>query len=223
MLTLVLAETELERVPHEIAGHPQVRAAARAANRNAPKMLLDGSLHHAAMRSLHDGDRRGRPDLVHQFLLTALESRANKAGHLGVGIHTRNDEWITVDATTRLVRNYNRFCGLIEKLFEEGRVPQEPVLLEIHRGRALTTVIESLAPDRVLWLDETAPPSPSSSIFRSGDGEQHIVAIVGGFPHGGFRTQPPPGVERIGFGPTPLAVWTVAAELTVRYEDLVSG
>ena len=220
MLTIVLGDSELERVPGQIADHPQVAAAARKAGRPAVRTLLDGSLHHAAMRRLDDAARRGRPDLVHLFLLTALESRANRAGNLAVRIHTRHDEWIDVDRETRIIRNYNRFCGLIEQLFEQKEVPKDRKLLQLREGVGLIAAVESLRPDRVVWLDEAAPTVRPRQVFRPEDRAGHVVAVIGGFPHGTFRTPRPPGAEHVGFGPDALSVWTVAAELTVHYQDL---
>ena len=70
MLTLVLSDAELELVPQTIRGHQQVVTAAKRLGVSAGRMLLDSSLHYAAMRKLEEGERRGRPDLVHVFLLT---------------------------------------------------------------------------------------------------------------------------------------------------------
>jgi hypothetical protein len=64
------------------------------------------------MTNLSEGRRRGRPDMTHLFLLTALESIANKQGTVKLIIHTRNDEMITVHPETRIMRNYERFLGL---------------------------------------------------------------------------------------------------------------
>lgn len=219
MLTIVLAEAELELVPRKIVGHKQVMAAARSVGREPDRMLLDASSHHAAMRALPEGGRRGRPDIVHVSLLTALESRANKNGHMRLAVHTRNDDWIDVGPETRLIRNYPRFVGLIEKLFETGAVPADPVLLRLRKDVALDRGLEALAPDRLLWCDEAAPVRDPASLFGSADGGRNVVAVIGAFPSGTFHTTPPPEADAVSFGPEPLAAWTVAAELTVRYED----
>lgn len=219
MLTIVLAEAELELVPRKIVGHKQVMAAARVAGRKPDRMLLDASSHHAAMRMLPDGARRGRPDIVHISLLAALESRANKNGHMRLAVHTRNDEWIDVRPETRLIRNYPRFCGLMEKLFETGAVPEDPVLLRLDKDVTLANGLGRLAPDRLLWCDEAAPARDPASLFGPADGERNVVAVVGAFPSGTFQSMPPSAAEAVSFGPEPLAAWTVASELTVRYED----
>lgn len=217
MLTLLLADAELERVPASIVGHPQVVQSARHAGTAAARMLLDSSLHYAAMRSLPEGERRGRPDLVHFFLLTALESIPNKRGILRVLVHTRNDELLRIDPATRLIRNYNRFCGLIQKLLEEGKAGQPAPLLLMERRRSLSSVLEELHPDRSILLDADGRPVPAPRIFSGDDANRNILAIIGGFPSGSFRSRMPEGVERISLHPDLLTVWTVASELLAHY------
>ena len=217
MLTLLLADAELERIPQALTGHQQVVSSARRVGVNPARMLLDSSLHYAAMRSLEDGARRGRPDIVHLFLLTALESPANKAGHLRVLVHTRGGELLRIDPSTRLVRNYPRFCGLIQQLFDTGKVPHESPLLTLEKGWTPKDVVAKERPDRLIILDETATSTPPWEIFSPADAGRHTLAIIGGFPSGTYRSALPPG-ERIGLGPLALAVWTVAAELVVNFE-----
>jgi rRNA small subunit pseudouridine methyltransferase Nep1 len=217
---LVLAESELETVPREITGHRQVVASARRSGKNASRMILDASQHHAAMRRLPDGARRGRPDLVHLFLLTAMESRAAKRGQVRVAVHTRNDDWIEIDPTTRLIRNYVRFCGLIEKLFETGAVPAETPLLTRTAKRPLLPALDAMEADRLIWLDETAPRRRPAELFAKDDLDRHVVAVIGGFPHGQFQTGAPKTAERVSLWAETLPTWTVAAELTVHYGAL---
>lgn len=220
MLTLLLADAELERVPASITGHPQVASAARRVGASASRMLLDSSLHHAAMRKLPEAPRRGRPDLVHFFLLTALESPANRAGHLRLLVHTRENYLIRIEPRTRLVRNYNRFCGLIQQLFETGRVPPEDSLLTLEPSRTVKDIVAELDPDRTLILDETGDQRPPWEVFSPSDATGETVCIIGGFPSGSFRSELPDG-QRISFGPEQLTVWTVASELVAHYERLL--
>jgi len=48
----------------------------------------------------------------------------NKAGMLEVYVYTIQGHAIIIDPSTRLPRNYNRFTGLFEQLFKEGRTPR---------------------------------------------------------------------------------------------------
>lgn len=217
MLTLLLADSELEMVPQALTGHLQVQQSARRLGVNPRRMLLDSSLHHAAMRTLDEGRRRGRPDLVHLFLLTCLESLLNRARQLQVLVHTRENHLIRVRPETRLQRNYNRFCGLIQQLFETGKVPLEQALLTLEKGRDLAGVVAELRPERTLLLDPQGTSQKPWEIFSPADGSRNVLGIVGGFPSGDFRSPLPSG-ERLSLGPELLPVWTVAAELVINYE-----
>jgi rRNA small subunit pseudouridine methyltransferase Nep1 len=131
MLHLVIAEAELELVPKAILDHPAVVNHARRRGKRPDEILLDSTYHHAAIKKLPDGERRGRPDIVHICLLNALESIASKEGKLRVYVHTRNDEVIYIRPETRIPRNYNRFVGLMESLFRDRVVPRGLELLRI--------------------------------------------------------------------------------------------
>ncbi len=54
-----------------------------------------------------------RPDIVHQCLLTLLDSPLNKANCLEVYLHTHNNVIIKVSPQCRIPRTYKRFAGLI--------------------------------------------------------------------------------------------------------------
>src|SRR5207248_7361995 len=114
----------MELVPDASKVHPQARAAAKARDRRPSRTLLAASLHHDAMHALSEGERRGRPDLAHFAMLLALDSALNQADGLRLVVHTRNDERLAVNPETRLMRNYPRFVGLMEKLFHDVGTPR---------------------------------------------------------------------------------------------------
>ena len=106
MLTLLLVDAELELVPPKLTGHQQVVQSAKRVGASPSKMLLDSSLHYAALRHAPDGERRGRPDLVHFFLLTVLESIPNRLGQVRVMVHTRHDDLIRIGSVTEQVAGF---------------------------------------------------------------------------------------------------------------------
>lgn len=229
MLTLVLADAELELVPEAVADHPQAVKPARRRDETPTDTLLDSSMHHVAMRDagLEDSKRRGRPDLTHQFLLTALESALNLEGGLETHVHTRNHEHIEVDHATRLVRAYPRFKGLIESLFEHGEVgpaDREP-LLELTPRRPLPAIVKRLEADHVVALTPGGEPThPPERIPHLAGEHDHVVAILGGFPHGDFDSP----VDRVAdeawmIHEQPLSVWTAASEVLVHWRNLTRG
>lgn len=221
MITLVLAESELELVPSKIWGHPAVVTSAKRRERESKDILLDSNYHHSALRYLEDGDRRGRPDIVHTFLLVTLESIANKRGLVKTIIHTRNDQVIYVSRETRIMRSYSRFVGLMEQLFKVRYVPsEENPLLRMEDGVDLEKLIEIEKPDKVITLKEGAKKVDLYNYLKDikETCEKNMMFIIGGFPRGDFRTN----VEKISndlisIYDEPLTAWTVAGEILSIY------
>jgi rRNA small subunit pseudouridine methyltransferase Nep1 len=237
MLTIILAESALEPIPEEIRSHPSVVANAKRRKKRSGLMILDGSLHHSAMKSLEDWSRRGRPDIVHAFLLTSMDSLLNLEGALKVLVHTRNDQLITFDSCVRLPKNYNRFVGLMEQLFDSGSVPaelpedMERPLIELSDGKALPVVVKNLREEaesagrdvKLTVMSDAGEAVNAGEFFRDTvrSGDEHIC-ILGGFPEGGFRTEltelAPDRV--ISIYPEALETWTVASEVLVNYRNV---
>ena len=137
------------------------------------------------MQDLPDKEKRGRPDILHNSLLLALGSRLNQEGHLRVFIHTRNNEIISLNPEVRIPRNYNRFVGLIEQLFEAKVVPpnSNQPLLTI-RVSNLGQLLDELKPDLVILFTEDGVLTKDEKLRSIFTNENRVVALVGGFPHG---------------------------------------
>ena len=45
-------------------------------------------------------------------------------------VHTRNNDVITIDPETRIMRNYTRFIGLMEQLFEKQHQTKKKILID---------------------------------------------------------------------------------------------
>ncbi|KUH33564.1 16S rRNA methyltransferase [Thermococcus celericrescens] len=218
MLHLVIAEAELELVPKAILDHPAVVNHARRRGKRPDEILLDSTYHHAAIKKLPDGERRGRPDIVHICLLNALESIANKEGLLRVYVHTRNDEVIHIKPETRIPRNYNRFVGLMESLFRDRVVPRGLELLRIEE-KSLGELVEELNPDGVFVMHEEGKPTKPKDFGKILGGLENPLVIVGGFPHGDFRGETPG--EKISIYEAPLMAWAVVNEVIINFEHWV--
>lgn len=225
MLTLVLAEAEMELVPESIKDHPQVRAAARSRDRRPSRTLLDASMHHDAMRQLDEGERRGRPDLVHFGLLLALDSALNRADQLRVVVHTRNDERLAVNPETRLMRHYPRFVGLMEKLFHDMGTPRAEAneFLLLESGWPLKRVLEHHATGPVVCFSEKGAPVDPTAFLASKAAVGDCTVVLGAFPHGDFHAEPSSwAAEVVGLGGEPLSVWTVEMEVLSAWERALS-
>ncbi len=218
MLHLVIAEAELEPVPEQIRDHPAVANYARRRGKRPGEVILDSTYHHAALKKLVDGKRRGRPDILHICLLNALESIANKEGKLRVYVHTRNDEIIYIKPETRIPRNYNRFVGLMESLFKNHVVPRDLGLLRMEEGR-LTELINEINPDGVFVMHEegihTKPVDFGKILASLG----RPAVIVGGFPHGDFRSKIPG--KKVSIYRKSLMAWVVINEVLSGFEGWV--
>ncbi|WP_297478683.1 16S rRNA methyltransferase [Thermococcus sp.] len=215
MLHLVIADSELELVPKSIVEHPAVVNYARRRGKKPEEVILDSSYHHSALKKLEDGDRRGRPDIVHICLLNALESIANREGKLRVYVHTRNDEVIYIKPETRLPRNYNRFLGLMESLFKRGVVPKDLGLLRLEE-KTLEELIGEIDPDEVFVMHERGELIRPRDFGKTLAELKNPLVIVGGFPHGDFRS--PVEGRKVSLYHEPLMAWTVVNEVLVNFE-----
>lgn len=182
MLRLIFLETSLELVPPNIARHPAIVKDARRRKKKPTKMILDDSKHHAAMKDLDAREKRGRPDIIHQCLLSVLDSRASK--FVDIYVHTLDDTIIWINNETRLPRNYNRFIGLMEALFEREEIKAgDKILLKI-----LDAELEDLLRevDAVVVLTEKGDRDEKflRSILKT---KGNPAVCIGAFPHGDFE------------------------------------
>lgn len=223
VLTLVLAEAELELVPDAILRHPQVTREARSRDKRAKDVILDSSVHHEALREVPQGHRRGRPDLVHFSMLLALDSALNQDGQLRLYVHTANDLLMTVRPDTRLMRHYPRFIGLMEKLFAEGRVgPAEAPLLTLEPDWSLERVLDAHATGPTVAFSEAGEPVEPHTYLAKRAGEGDLTVVLGAFPHGDFSKPPRDWADAVvGLGGPALSVWTVEMEVLSAWERAV--
>jgi rRNA small subunit pseudouridine methyltransferase Nep1 len=210
----ILADSELELIPPELQKERSILSSARMRGKAPEKILLDASHHHPAFVKLKESERRGRPDIVHFFLMLAMDSDLNAAGQLKVFVHTRNNDVIAVKPETRLPPHYPRFVGLIESLYEQRVVPsRENALLELRSGVSLETLVAALKPDEVFVLDPTGKEESVERRCAPQEGKT-IVIVIGGFSKGDFRSDLSKFKhEKISLGSRQQKVWTVTAKV----------
>jgi len=213
---LIIADSELELVPKTLQNHPSIISHAKRRFKKPDEILLDSTYHHAALKSLKDGERRGRPDIVHLCLINALESILNKEGKLRVYVHTRNNEVIYIKPETRLPRNYNRFVGLMESVFKNRVIPKDLALLRIE-NKTLSEIIRDIGPDAVFIMHENGVLMNPRSFGRKLSEYSSPVIIVGGFPHGDFLSRVEG--EKVSIYKEPLMAWSVINEVVINYES----
>ncbi len=218
MLHIILAEAELETIPKELWKHRAIVKHAKKVKKKPKYILLDSSLHHAALRELKDGNRRGRPDIVHASLLNILESPLNKSKALRCYVHTRNDQIIYINPETRLPKNYNRFKGVIEKLFKDRVIEAEGKILLEMRDMDIEDLIRDINPRKIIIMDDKAEYNYKK--FLELMKEDNICVIVGAFPHGDYRKQydfKGYECERISIFDKPLNTLAVVCEVITIY------
>jgi len=223
LLILVLAEAALETVPKDLWSHPAVRRHSKRQRKPPENLLLDRSLHHSAMRRLDDNEKRGRPDITHFALLEALGSPLNKEGLLQVYVHTNKDYAITVNPTTRLPRNYNRFIGLMEQLYELGKVPSEGETLLTLEHKTLQQLLTETKTDYILAFSREGKPKTLQHSVSSLQSKQKPAIIVGGFPHGHFSESTVQlADEVVCVDSEMLEAWTMTSRAIYEYEQALS-
>ena len=184
LLSLIIAEAALETVPKQIAKQSSVVKHAARKGKPAEEILLDRSYHHNAMLKLENGERRGRPDLVHFALLEATSTPLYQKNLLKVYIHTIANKVIFLGENVRLPKSYFRFEGLIEDLFENGKVSSGSKMLMDLKDMKFQDLVDKLRPSKVIGLSRMGARSSAEEVAKMIDNDAAIV--VGGFPRGHF-------------------------------------
>lgn len=180
--TLILAESSLETVPEEVAGHRSVVSDARRRGLRPGEILLDRSVHHSAILGLKDGGRRGRPDIVYHVLLDVASTPLFRAGLVDLYVHTLDDAVISAARGLRPPRSYARYERLMGQLFVKGEVG-EGLLKVMPFG--LKGLVGRLGADRVVGFSREGRRSELEEVVK-GVADKKSVFVVGGFPRGGF-------------------------------------
>lgn len=217
MMHLILADSELELVPQAIQGHPAVVKHAKIRKKKPSRILLDASYHHQAIRSKYpaEAERRGRPDIVHFFLMNAQESLLNYEGKLRVYVHTRNNDVIRIAPETRLPKSYNRFVGLMEHVFQNKYVPDKENPLLTLEKMSLQALVNEIG-NKTIVLSERGK---KVNLKEYGIPED-VTIIIGGFPSGDFLSNVNFADEIVSIYDATLMAWVAAYEIIARYENL---
>jgi len=228
MLTLILAESSIETVPGQLTRHPSVIAHAQRKRKRPSSLILDRTYHHSAMKTLEAREparnlaKRGRPDITFHVLLQALGSPLNREGLLRVYVHTVDDRVIDVDPRLRLPRNYDRFIGILEQLFEAGRVPpDEPPLLRLRKCTLPSLVKESEASMVVAFSTIGEPMTLDDACSRLARTPAPLT-FVGGFAYSHFESSTTDLANHVfSIDREPLDAWIVAGRVVYEFERAI--
>ena len=220
MLTLLFVESSLELVPRQIIRHPSVTRNAKREGKRPDEVLLDRSLHHHAMLSLPEGEKRGRPDILHFCLLEALGSPLNRAGRLRSMAHTINGDLLDISPELRLPRDCYRFRSLMEQLIIVGRVPPgtEPPLITLSK-KSLGEVKKEIAPSRTIALTSHGKTMKLVDLCRELAAEVNPLVFLGAYPNGSMREKTlAEADEVVSIHSEALEAWVVTSRLVYEYE-----
>src|SRR2546426_9521012 len=176
-LSLVIAESALELVPEEIRRSPAVVNDAKRRERDPSKILLDRSLHHAAMVRLKEDYKRGRPDILFVTLLSVTGTPLYEEGFVKVYVHTRGDVVLEIAERTRLPKSYFRFRSLIEKHLSEKSSNELIRVREMNIRELLRKVIK---PDFVVGLSTQGKVETLEDLAETLVGRRDPCAVIGG-------------------------------------------
>jgi rRNA small subunit pseudouridine methyltransferase Nep1 len=84
--------------------------------------LLNCDDHISLIRKYHKDPSEYRPDIIHQELMTVLDSPLNKAGKIKVIVHTEKNVLFEVSNKTRIPRTFKRFSGLMVQLLHRLKI-----------------------------------------------------------------------------------------------------
>ena len=175
------------------------------------------------MKKLEQNEKRGRPDIVHFSLLEALGSPLNKEGLLQTYVHSIKNYVISVNPKTRLPRNYDRFLGLMEQLFELGRAPPTGQTLLKLEAQTLPQLLHNIAATHVIALSRRGSPQTLEESVSRLSAEKMPVVIIGAFPHGHFNEATIKLADRLICVDTEmLEAWTMTSRIIYEYERTIS-
>jgi rRNA small subunit pseudouridine methyltransferase Nep1 len=138
-------------------------------------------------------------------------------------VHTNKDYVITVNPSTRLPRNYSRFIGLMEQLFQQQKVPTTGETLLRLEHKTLQQLLAETKADYVLAFSREGKPRTIQDAVSGLEPKQRPAVIVGGFPHGHFSEATTKlADEVVCVDSEMLEAWTVASRAIYEYERAVS-
>lgn len=221
MLCLALVEAALELIPQELLTHPSVMRSSARVGKQPQEVLLDRTYHHRAMLTLPNHLRRGRPDIIHRVLLSALDTPLNSEALLQIFVHTCNNQIIYVNPITRLPKNYERFKGLIAQLLLHGKVPKKGATLMHLENGSLSSIIKQRKPKAIIAFSKFGRFIPPKHLYKDFVLDDVILAVVGAFPRGSIS---PPllnlATDVISIDKDSLTAGTVTSRLIYDYERI---
>jgi rRNA small subunit pseudouridine methyltransferase Nep1 len=117
-----------------------------------------------------------------------------------------------VNPETRLPRVYERFKGVIEKLYQEPVVEADGKILLKLEEKTLNQLLDEVRPDLKILLSERGKPMRWSSFGELITSARRPAIMIGGFPHGDFHRSAYEAADKIvSLWPEPLEAWIITS------------
>ncbi|KAI7871817.1 Alpha/beta knot methyltransferase [Spinellus fusiger] len=153
-------------------------------NKEGHYQLLNVDDHLHILKKAGRETYEARPDIVHQCLLTLLDSPLNKAGLLQVFIHTHKNVLIEVNPHIRIPRTFKRFAGLMVQLLHKLSIRA------VNGSEKLLRVVENPVSKYLptnshkIALSWDAPTVKLSEYVSTIPEDKHLVVAIGAMAHG---------------------------------------
>jgi rRNA small subunit pseudouridine methyltransferase Nep1 len=178
--------------------------------------LLNADMHKGILKKHNKDPSDYRPDILHQCLLTLLDSPLSKAGLLQVFIHTNTNVAIQVNPRIRIPRTFKRFCGLMVQLLHKMKIRASnsaEVLLKVVKN----PITQHLPVGAVrIGTSVNAPLVDMREFAPSLPQNQPIVFVVGSQAHGDALVDW--ADKNIGVSRYPLSASNAIARILTSFE-----
>ncbi|PUU80043.1 Alpha/beta knot methyltransferase [Tuber borchii] len=155
-----------------------------SANGGEKYVLLNSDDHIGVLKKMGRDISDARPDILHQCLLTLLDSPVNKAGKLQVYIQSSKGVLIEVNPTVRIPRTFKRFAGLMVQLLHKLSIrstTSSEKLLKVIKN----PVSQYLPPNcRKVTLSWEAPVMNVREYISELEDNESICVVVGAMAKG---------------------------------------
>ncbi|KAI9286960.1 Nep1-domain-containing protein [Umbelopsis sp. AD052] len=182
--------------------------------------LLNCDDHQALLKRLNRDIAEARPDIVHQCLLTLMDSPLNKSGHLQVYIHTAKDVLIRINPECRIPRTFKRFSGLMVQLLQKQSIVSmtgAEKLLEVVQGPITKYLPENTKKIAMSW---DAPKVRLYPYFKQIPEDVPVCVAIGAMAKGQDDFADTYVDEKIGVSDYALSASVACGKVCCALEDL---
>ncbi len=206
-LNVIFLEAGVNVIPVKYRSHPEHVAFKKKFTGKHSPILLDKNFHVNVTKKL--GEKRGRLDLVHRALLTALDHPIKTLmtpDDFKVIVHSSDDFVLEFMSWTRIPRHYWRFYHLINKIVHEKKdsISNEGVTLikfiKQKSAKKYLSKVQENAINVVMSADAKDLLSPRKTeqlLSQAKEYNQVLNIYIGAFEKGSFNESTMPGNAKL--------------------------